>query len=124
MTRHDLFQLRLCAHAALLRPERSRSSGSAPDRGLVKWFIDHAARLGCGPLPALDLGDLEIGIGAVEHRTWIALRPVGATAFGARAAPELAVPDARPVPPRRRDPEANRPIRALSSLSVPRGAGR
>ncbi|TXN82696.1 AAA family ATPase [Methylobacterium sp. WL8] len=76
MTRYDLFQLRLCAHTALLRPERSRSSGSAPDRSLVKWFVDHAGRLGCGPLPTLDLGDLEIGIGEVEGRTWIALKPV------------------------------------------------
>jgi len=66
MTRYDLFQLRLRAHTALLRPELTRPHGSTPDRALVKWFVENAGRLGCDPLPPLDHTDLEIGIGEVS----------------------------------------------------------
>lgn len=88
MTRYDAFHLRLCAHTALLRPERSQSSGSTPDRALVKWFVDNAGRLGCGRLPPLDHTDLEIGIGEVDRRIWSVLKPV-----------VLALAMRRPAPP-------------------------
>lgn len=87
MTRYDLFQLRLYAHTIFLRSDQSKLHGSLPDRSLVKWFVDHARQLGCGPLPALDLGDLQIGIGEVDRRIWIALKPIVTALAAHRPAP-------------------------------------
>lgn len=83
MTRHDLQQLRLYAHTALLRSERSWRSGATPSRTIVAWFVDNAGRLDCPRLPPLDRADVELGLGDVEARTWAALRPAVAT-LGAR----------------------------------------
>lgn len=69
MTRHDLQQLRLYAHTALLRSERSWRAWATPSRALVAWFVDNAGRLECPPLPPLDRADIELGLGDVDART-------------------------------------------------------
>ena len=79
MTRHDLHQLRLYAHTALSRSERSWRAGATPSRTLVAWFVDNAGRLDCPTLPPLDRADIELGLGDVEARTWAALKPAVAT---------------------------------------------